>query len=124
MQMYLIFLLVLYKYTLDVYSHIYIYVMKYCRWKIAKNTFSVLTQLLEKIQVLKQCGYWWLGWLYFCISMEFCFLGTPHNPKCTVIAFAFPSYAWHPDLMSLILILTFSLLLEILVKKLLIFSTY
>lgn len=48
MQMYLIFLFVLYKYTLDVYSHIYIYVMKYCRWKIAKNTFSVLTQLLEK----------------------------------------------------------------------------
>lgn len=44
MQMYLIFLLVLYKYTLDVYSHIYIYVMKYCRWR----TFSVLTQLLEK----------------------------------------------------------------------------
>lgn len=36
--MYLIFLLILYKYTLDVYSHIYIYVRKDCRGKIAKNT--------------------------------------------------------------------------------------
>jgi len=41
MQIYLIFLLVLYKYTLNVCTYVRIYVMKYCRWKIAKNTSLV-----------------------------------------------------------------------------------
>lgn len=39
--MYLIFVLFLYKYTLNVCTYIHIYVMKYCGWKIAKNASLV-----------------------------------------------------------------------------------